>query len=77
MASGEAIECLWHVSELPQEQDAGRSYIFQCQDLREQRRLERLKNEFVSTVSHELRTPITAINGALAMLQTSGLQSVH
>lgn len=68
MASGEAIECLWHVSELP-EQDAGRSYIFQCQDLREQRRLERLKNEFVSTVSHELRTPITAINGALAMLQ--------
>lgn len=66
---GEDIECLWHISELPERDSVTRSYILQCQDLREQRRLDRLKNEFVSTVSHELRTPITAINGALSMLQ--------
>jgi signal transduction histidine kinase len=33
--------------------------------LEEQRRLERLKDEFISNVSHELRTPLTSIHGAL------------
>ena len=26
-------------------------------------RMEKLKNDFISSVSHELRTPLTAING--------------
>ena len=34
----------------------------------ERKRLERLKDEFVSTVSHELRTPLTSISGALGLL---------
>lgn len=34
-------------------------------DITEQRKVDKLKNEFVSTVSHELRTPLTAIKGAL------------
>lgn len=37
-------------------------------DITERKRIEKLKNEFVSTVSHELRTPLTAINGALALV---------
>jgi len=37
-------------------------------DISEDRRLQRLKNEFVSTVSHELRTPLTAVRGALSLL---------
>jgi signal transduction histidine kinase len=36
--------------------------------LDEQRRLERLKNEFISIVSHELRTPLTSIHGALGLI---------
>jgi len=35
---------------------------------RERKRLERLKDEFVSTVSHELRTPLTSISGSLGLL---------
>jgi len=42
--------------------------VLQCSDIRERRRLERLKSEFIATVSHELRTPLTAINGALRLL---------
>jgi len=34
----------------------------------ERKRLEQVKNEFVSTVSHELRTPLTSIRGSLGLL---------
>lgn len=37
-------------------------------DVTELRRLDRMKQEFVSMVSHELRTPLTAIRGALGLL---------
>ena len=41
----------------------------------ERKRLERLKDEFVSTVSHELRTPLTSIAGSLGLL-TAGAMGV-
>ncbi len=45
----------------------GRS-ILTVQDVSEQRRAAKMKDEFISTVSHELRTPLTSICGALAVL---------
>ncbi len=39
-------------------------------DITEWKRLDRMKNEFVSTVSHELRTPLTSIRGALGLLES-------
>lgn len=37
-------------------------------DITEKRRVERMKDEFISTVSHELRTPLTSISGALSLI---------
>lgn len=37
-------------------------------DLTEHRRIDQLKNAFISTVSHELRTPLTSIRGSLGLL---------
>lgn len=37
-------------------------------DVTDQRQVDELKRQFVSTVSHELRTPLTSINGSLSLL---------
>ncbi len=45
-------------------------------DLTEHKRIEQMKNEFVSTVSHELRTPLTSISGALGLINGGALGEV-
>ena len=48
----------------------GTVYTGVMTDLREQKKINRLKDEFVSTVSHELRTPLTSIKGSLGLLKS-------
>ncbi|HEX8711198.1 MAG TPA: PAS domain S-box protein [Terracidiphilus sp.] len=43
------------------------------QDVTERRRLERMKDEFISTVSHELRTPLTSLRASLGLVSSGAL----
>lgn len=38
-------------------------------DITQQKEVERLRNEFISTASHELRTPITAMEGYMELIE--------
>lgn len=46
-------------------------FIAQINDITDQKEIEQVKNEFVSTVSHELRTPLTSIKGALGLIHAA------
>jgi PAS domain S-box-containing protein len=48
--------------------------VFAFRDLTEERGLEQLKSDFVSTVSHELRTPLAAIYGASRTLMREDIE---
>jgi len=45
------------------------------QDISERRRLERMKDEFISTVGHELRTPLTSLRASLGLISAGSLDS--
>lgn len=42
-------------------------WISVTRDISERKRMERMKEQLISTVSHELRTPVTSINGSLGL----------
>jgi two-component system, OmpR family, sensor histidine kinase VicK len=44
------------------------------QDISERRRLEKMKDEFISTVSHELRTPLTSLRASLGLISSGSLE---
>ncbi|MDH5216811.1 MAG: ATP-binding protein [Gammaproteobacteria bacterium] len=46
-----------------------RLYTGVINDISARKRIEKQKNEFISTLSHELRTPLTSIIGSLGILQ--------
>jgi two-component system, OmpR family, sensor histidine kinase VicK len=47
--------------------------VIAFQDVSERRRLEKMKDEFISTVSHELRTPLTSLRAALGLVSSGSL----
>lgn len=50
--------------------NTGRKLIWSIiEDISVRKRMELMKDEFVSTVSHELRTPLTSIRGALNLVR--------
>ena len=43
-------------------------FVAIVRDISERKRIDKMKNEFISTVSHELRTPLTSIRGSLGLI---------
>ena len=48
--------------------------VYAFRDLTDERAVDQLKSDFVSTVSHELRTPLAAIYGAAMTLQRADVE---
>ena len=46
----------------------GQVFVAVQEDITERKRMERIKDDFISVVSHELRTPLTSIRGSLGLL---------
>ncbi len=65
---GTAIPVLLTVSALRNTLGDITGYLGIARDISQLKRIDKMKNEFVSTVSHELRTPLTSISGALGLV---------
>ncbi len=65
---GSQFPVLLTVSALRDTEGEISGYMGIARDISERKRIDQMKNEFISTVSHELRTPLTAISGALGIL---------
>lgn len=48
--------------------------VIAFEDITERRRLEKMKDEFISTVSHELRTPLTSLRASLGLISSGSLE---
>ena len=64
---GRQIPIMFGVSKLADSENEWVGFVL---DLREQKRIDHLKSEFISIVSHELRTPLTSIRGAMGLLES-------
>jgi two-component system phosphate regulon sensor histidine kinase PhoR len=52
--------------------DFGEGLVYAVRDVTEERALETMRSDFVTTASHELRTPMTSISGAARTLLRHG-----
>lgn len=82
------IDRWFYISSYPLRDDDGNLWggVLIAHDFTEQRRMEQLKDEMISSVSHEMRTPLTAMLGFVEFLlenpverelQIDYLQTVH
>ncbi|UDM05815.1 response regulator [Halomonas sp. NyZ770] len=74
--SGDRLPVKLVVTAIRDQQGGITGFLGIAEDISESKRIEQMKNEFISTVSHELRTPLTSISGALGMVTAGALGSV-
>jgi signal transduction histidine kinase len=61
---GRAAEMRWSVNWSNKE----RNYFCVGQDVSERKKIERIKQEFISMMSHDLRSPLAAVQASLSMM---------
>ena len=69
---GEVREVQVSIARMKDEVAGGQVAILTVHDVTRERRIDRLKSDFVATISHELRTPITPIKGYAQLLASRG-----
>jgi PAS domain S-box-containing protein len=67
--NGDAVPVLVSVSAMAPAPDSQQSYVIVAADLSERLRIEQQKDEFVTMVHHEVRAPLTAVRGAIGLLE--------
>jgi PAS domain S-box-containing protein len=70
--NGTAIPVEYSANPIMQD-DSVNGMVVAFQDVSERKRLERMKDEFISTVSHELRTPLTSLRASLGLIYSGSL----
>ncbi|MDP1025787.1 CHASE3 domain-containing protein [Sphingomonas sp. KR1UV-12] len=64
-----AVDVAMGVMHLP----SGDHIVVSLRDIAERKRIERMKDDLMSTVSHELRTPLTSVIGSLGLLRAGSV----
>lgn len=67
-----AVDVAMGVMSLP----SGDHIVVSLRDISERKRIERVKDDLMSTVSHELRTPLTSIVGSLGLLRSGAAGAI-
>lgn len=73
---GSVFPVMLSITSLSDEQGEICAYLGIAYDLSERKRIESMKNEFISTVSHELRTPLTSIRGSIGLLTAGAVGEI-
>ena len=66
---GEAVPVMISVGAMEENDGRARSYVIVAADIGERLRHEQQKDEFVTMVHHEVRAPLTAVRGAIGLLE--------
>jgi len=66
---GEAVPVMVSVGAMEEIAGRARSYVVVAADIGERLRHEQQKDEFVTMVHHEVRAPLTAVRGAIGLLE--------
>jgi PAS domain S-box-containing protein len=66
---GETVPVLISVGAMEEKVGKARSYVIAAADISERLRHEQQKDEFVTMVHHEVRAPLTAVRGAIGLLE--------
>jgi PAS domain S-box-containing protein len=67
-STGEEIPVLVSIAAMDESPGSRRGYVIVAADISERLRIERQREEFVTMIHHEVRTPLTAVRGAIGLL---------